>query len=177
MRTPLIQSRIEVTTAGTVAKAGLALLRLDSDHWKSWVHERIRWPAGEPGGWRLPYDISDDYCKQITSEARVRLASGRVQWMQKSKENHYLDAEALQAAGAHLLNMAKRVDRHTAAPAPASQPVEPVDDMAESIPTQPLPPAAVSGAAPVKHSLIAASQQGWLGDRGRGWWGDRSRRY
>jgi phage terminase large subunit GpA-like protein len=176
MRVPLIASKIEVTSKGTAAKYGLNLLRIDTDYFKSWLHERIRWPTDAAGAWHLPYDVSDDFCKQITSEARIRLPSGRVQWMQKSKENHYLDCEALQAAAAHLLNAARISDRR-AAPTPASQPVEPVDDMAESIPTQPLPPAAVGGAAPVKHSLIAASQQGWLGDRGRGWWGDRSRRY
>jgi len=34
------------------------------------VHERVRWPSDEPGAWHLPSDATDDYGKQIISEAR-----------------------------------------------------------------------------------------------------------
>ena len=37
----------------------------------------------------------------------MRLASGRVRWVEHSKENHFLDCEAMQAAAAHLLNAAR----------------------------------------------------------------------
>lgn len=104
MRVPLIASKIEVTTKGKAAKYGLDLLRLDPDHWKSWVHERVRWPGDQPGAWHLPRDIDDDYCRQIIAEARVRKPSGRHQWVARSKENHFLDCEAMQAAGSYLLN-------------------------------------------------------------------------
>lgn len=103
-RIPLVASKIEVTTKGKAAKYGLDLLLLDTDHWKSWVHERIRWPGDQPGAWHLPHDIDDDYCRQIIAEARVRRPSGRHQWVQRSKENHFLDLEAMQAAAAYLLN-------------------------------------------------------------------------
>jgi phage terminase large subunit GpA-like protein len=176
MRTPLITSKIEVTSKGTAAKYGLNLLRLDTDYFKSWLHERIRWPTDALGSWHLPYDVSDDYCKQITSEARIRRPSGQVMWMQKSKENHFLDCEAMQAAAAHLLNAARISDRH-AAPAPAPQSVESVDDGAEVISEQPVPALTPGGARPVKHSLLAASQEGWLGPRGQGWWDGRRPRW
>ncbi len=104
MRVPLIKSSIEATLKGGVAKSGLTLLRLDSDYFKSRVFERIRWPQDQPGAWHLPHDASEDYCRQIVSEARVRLASGRVKWVRRSKENHYLDCEAMQCAAAHLIN-------------------------------------------------------------------------
>jgi phage terminase large subunit GpA-like protein len=105
MRVPLVVSRHEVTTAGKANKYGLELVRLDTDHWKSWVHERVRWPSDQPGAWHLPLDIPDDYCMQIVSEARARTPSGKPKWVQRSRENHFLDCEAMQAAAGYLLNM------------------------------------------------------------------------
>jgi phage terminase large subunit GpA-like protein len=107
MRTPLVASNIEVTRQGTAAKTGLKLLRLDTDFFKSWLFERIRRPQGQPGAWYLPHDVSEDYCRQVVSEARVRLASGRIKWVRRSRENHFLDCESMNAAGAHLLNVAR----------------------------------------------------------------------
>jgi phage terminase large subunit GpA-like protein len=107
MRVPIIKSKIEVTRHGAAAKWSLELIRLDTDHFKSWVHERVRWPDDQPGAWHLTSDASDDYCKQIIAEARMRLTSGKVRWVERSKENHYLDCEAMQAAAAHLLNVAR----------------------------------------------------------------------
>jgi phage terminase large subunit GpA-like protein len=107
MRIPLIKSSIEVTSKGNAAKFGIELLRLDPDYFKSWVFERVRWPVDQPGAWHLPHDVDDDYCRQIVSEARIRLASGRVKWVRRSRENHFLDCEAMQAAAAHLLNAAR----------------------------------------------------------------------
>lgn len=101
---PLVLSKIEVTPRGDTRKYGLDLILLDTDHFKSWVHERIRWEADKPGAWLLPADATDDYCKQIVSEARVKRPNGAPQWVQRSRENHYLDCEAMQAAVAHMLN-------------------------------------------------------------------------
>jgi phage terminase large subunit GpA-like protein len=139
MRVPLVVSRHEVTTTGKANKYGLELVRLDTDHWKSWVHERVRWPGDQPGAWHLPHDIPDDYCMQIVSEARARTPSGKPKWVQRSRENHFLDCEAMQAAAGYLLNMqrmtpdfaarligqrkpaASRVESETVAPAVAAQ--------------------------------------------------------
>ena len=136
-RVPLTKSRIEVTLSGKAAKAGINQLMLDTDHWKSWVHERIRWSNDEPGGWHLPRDVPNDFCKQIVSEARIKLASGRVQWKQTSRENHFLDLEAMQAAASHLLNAARHTGRGTATPAPTP----PVEEVADGVlpPTPPIP--------------------------------------
>ncbi len=105
MRVPLIKSKLEVTTAGTTSKFGLELLRLDTDYWKSWVHERLQYPDDKPGAWHLYEDAPDDYCKQIVSEARVVSDSGKAVWLVRSRENHFLDCEALQAAASWLMNM------------------------------------------------------------------------
>ena len=106
MRTPLIFSKIEVSRKdGKAAKFGLDLVRLDTDHWKSWVHERLRWPEDRPGSWNVPRGIDDDYCHQIVSEARIKNPTGKVEWVQRSRDNHFLDCEAMQAAAGYLLNV------------------------------------------------------------------------
>jgi phage terminase large subunit GpA-like protein len=110
MRVPLVTSKIEVTTAGTKSKYGLELLRLDPDHFKSWVHERLEWPSDKPGAWHLYEGVSEDYCKQIVSEVRVVAPSGKAAWVQRSRENHFLDCEALQAAASWVMNMQRMTE-------------------------------------------------------------------
>ncbi|MBI1649867.1 terminase gpA endonuclease subunit [Hyphomicrobium sulfonivorans] len=115
--TPLSVNRIEVTPKGGKSKYGLDLVRLSTDFFKSWVHERLRWPEGEPGGWHLPADPTEDYCRQIVSEARVRKPNGGVTWVAKHRNNHYLDCEALAYAAAYMLG-AQRLKDDARRPAP-----------------------------------------------------------
>jgi phage terminase large subunit GpA-like protein len=106
MRTPLTIRKIEVNRKdGRAAKFGLDLVFLDTDHWKSWVHERLRWPQDRIGGWHVFKGVDDDYCHQIVSEARLKRPTGRVEWVQRSRANHFLDVEAMQAAAGYLLNV------------------------------------------------------------------------
>jgi phage terminase large subunit GpA-like protein len=106
MRTPLVFSKIEVNRKdGRAAKFGLDLVRLDTDHWKSWVHERLRWPEDHVGGWHVFKGVDDDYCKQLVSEARLKQPTGRIEWVQRSRDNHFFDCEAMQAAAGYLLNV------------------------------------------------------------------------
>jgi phage terminase large subunit GpA-like protein len=107
MAKPLHVSKQEVTPKGKVAKYGIDLLMLDSSYWKSWVHERLHWEKNQLGDWHLPIDTDDEYMKQIISESKVRLPSGKTVWVEHSPQNHFLDCEALQAAGAHMLNTAR----------------------------------------------------------------------
>ena len=102
---PLKLSKLEVTATGTTKKYGLEMMLLDTDWCKCWVHERLRWDSDQPGAWYLPEDISDGYCKQIVSEARVRKPNGTAFWARRSRENHFLDCEAIQAALQHSLNL------------------------------------------------------------------------
>ena len=171
MRVPLTVSRIEVARNGKTAAYGLELVRLDTDHWKSWVHERVRWPEDQPGAWHLPIDTDDDFCKQIVSEARLKLASGRVKWDARGRDNHYLDCEAMQAAAGYMLNAQRLSDTSqrrsspvvdkekraaSAQPAPTQVPVA-------SSPTTQVQPRTVgvtitqqgASAAPVKRSLAS----------------------
>lgn len=104
MRTAIVKSKLEVNRKGGAARYGLELIRLDTDRWKSFVHEKVKWPDEQPGAWHLFQDVDEDYCKQIVSESRVVLDSGTVNWIRKSKANHLLDCEAMQGAASYLLN-------------------------------------------------------------------------
>lgn len=104
-QTPLTVRRIEVNARGMKAKVGLDLVSLDSDFFKSWVHARVRWPEGQPGGWHLHQDVTEAYCKQIVSEARAKKPGGGHQWILRNGQNHFLDAEALAYAAAFNLGV------------------------------------------------------------------------
>jgi phage terminase large subunit GpA-like protein len=108
---PLSVKRIDVTPAGKAARYGLDLVRLDSDFFKSWVHERVRWPDDQPGGWHLPADVTEAYCRQIVSEGRIKKPSGGYMWVQRSRENHFLDCEAMAYAAAYMLGVHRISDR------------------------------------------------------------------
>lgn len=102
---PLVLAPIDINVRGQVMANAIDLARLDPDHWKSWVHERIGFDLEQPGAWHLPEDIDEDYCRQIVSEARIRKPSGQAVWVQKQKDNHYLDCESMQAALGSMLNV------------------------------------------------------------------------
>jgi phage terminase large subunit GpA-like protein len=122
---PVKAARIDVTVGGRTHKQGLQLWHLDSDYFKSWVHSRIEWPAGESGAFHLPADATDDYCQQLVAEQRLVTAAGRVQWIATRKDNHYLDAEALNAAAAHSLAVHQLLPAQRRAPEPAADQQQP----------------------------------------------------
>jgi phage terminase large subunit GpA-like protein len=174
MRTPLIRSDIEITMKGTAAKYGLKQLRLDTDHFKTLTFERIRWPHDAPGAWHLPRDISEDYCRQVVSETRIRSASGRVKWVRRGRENHYLDCEMQQSAAAHFLSVARiPVEARQQPKAPVTDEVEAGPEVAAPS-TRPQPPSQRDKDPAEYHSLFRESRQprNWVRDGGRppGWW-------
>lgn len=120
--TPLTVNRIDVNPKGAKAKYGIDLVRLSSDFFKSWVHERIRWPLDQPGGWHLFEDVTEDYCRQIVSEARMRKPGGGHQWVQTSRDNHFLDCESLAFAAAYMLGIQRLRDDARPVPRPEEPP-------------------------------------------------------
>lgn len=124
-QTPLSVNRIDVKQSGSRATFGLDLVRLDTDFFKSWVHERLKWPVDQPGGWHLFEGVSEEWCKQVVSEARVKKPSGGHQWVQVSRENHALDVESLSYAAAYMLGVQRLGDGRRAAPrAPETEQTE-----------------------------------------------------
>jgi phage terminase large subunit GpA-like protein len=145
INTPVILSKIEVNSRGRLAGYGLHLVRVNADWCKLWVHERIRWPPDQPGAFHLPEDVTDDYCAQLISEVRIRKPSGRATWLQRSRENHCLDCEALAYAAGYLLNVQRiheTPDIHDTArrtPADKEMTKEPVPNRSGSKPVTRLP--------------------------------------
>lgn len=92
---PFKKSDIDVNVCGKIVKHSLQLWHFNTDQMKSWVHSRIEWPCDQSGGWWLPQDISDEYCKQLVAEQRSVKPSGKVVWVKVKQHNHFLDAESL----------------------------------------------------------------------------------
>ena len=105
---PISVKRIDVKPQGGRPRYGLDLVRLDSDVMKSWVHSRVRWPKDHPGGWHLPGDVSEEYCRQIVNESRLRKPGGGWTWVPRGPRD-YLDCEALAYAGARNLAIASKL--------------------------------------------------------------------
>ena len=101
---PFYASKIDVhPKRGKVIKRGLQLWHFCSDTMKTWVHGRVNRERDLAGQWWLPSDIDQDYCKQIIAEERVEKASGHTVWVRVSKDNHYLDCEAMTYLGSKML--------------------------------------------------------------------------
>ena len=103
MTRPIVQAKLEVNKHGGAEKFGLDLMRLDTDHWKRFVHERLTWEATKRGAWHTSREATDDYFKQVVAETRV-MSDGKPKWLAIARDNHYLDCEAMAAAAAYLLN-------------------------------------------------------------------------
>jgi hypothetical protein len=100
---PIMRGKGKVTVPGRRLAVQMELVRLDTDFWKSRLHERLAWPEDQPGGFWLSSDATDDYCRQLVSEVRKVTPSGKPQWVRISRRNHYLDCEAMNEAAGHLL--------------------------------------------------------------------------
>ncbi len=103
---PLQMGKLDIgNNSGKVMAGGLSVLHINTDYFKRWIHERIERDVELPGGFHLPEDVSEDYCKQLVSEARIVKPSGKVVWQRIFKDNHYFDCEVLQVAAAYSLNL------------------------------------------------------------------------
>ena len=98
--------------------------------------QRLDWPADAPGTRHISEDATDDYCQQLTAEARMVKPSGQATWIRVRRDNHYLDCEALNVAAAYMLNL----HAHRAIPVPVAA-AEGEEAAAPAQPTQLTPPA------------------------------------
>lgn len=87
----------------------LFVVEVNSDHWKTFVHERLNVPRDAAGAVTL-YDAAPhdhlSFAKHLTAEKQVEefvAGKGVVRrWTQVHKNNHWLDALYLACAGGHL---------------------------------------------------------------------------
>lgn len=115
-------NNVEVMRSGRRLRTGLKVWTFDHSYFKSWIHDHIAWPQDQVGSVHLPSNIDDDYCKQIVAEQRMRLPSGRSQWIKISKSNHYLDCEAMQVFLAHVEGVRALRSANPGAPAQIYRP-------------------------------------------------------
>ena len=101
---PYRVSKIEVKPDGKKALYSINLVMLSSDFFKSLVMSRLRTPLDVAGAFYVHEQVSEDYCRQLTSEARV-VIDGKPSWVKRSRHNHFLDCEALCAAIGYSLNV------------------------------------------------------------------------
>lgn len=139
---PYRVSKIEVKPDGKKALYSINLVWLSTDFFKSLVMSRLRIPMDQPGAFYVDQDTDEDYCKQITSEARLVL-EGKPKWIRRSRNNHFLDCESMAAALGYSLNV-QRIPEGTVREGvtPSSETDAPQDDDPEGSP----PPSAAPGA-------------------------------
>lgn len=114
---PVKPARLDVTRSGKTVPGGLTLWHVDGGYFKAQIHSRIDWPPGEPGGFHLPIDATEDYCRQLVAESRI-VKANRVQWIRHGKANHYLDAEVYAHAAAQVVGAHAQREPAPAAPTP-----------------------------------------------------------
>jgi phage terminase large subunit GpA-like protein len=115
-----------------LADAGVLLLEFDADQWKSWLHQRIKTPLGEPGALTLYQAPPRDHyawAKQVTAERQIEeFVAGKgmmVRWENTLRRpNHYLDAAVMACVMGHLvgIRMVAAAWRPEPAAAPAPRP-------------------------------------------------------
>lgn len=160
---PLVSRKIEVKIDGSKAAGSLELIHLNSDFFKSLVHAKIRLPDDHAEAWHLPEDITEDYCRQIVSETRIISPVGKPVWVRKSRNNHFLDCEAMAAAAAYQLRLHNLTDEFALRLAEARAEVS----IAQLMPARPAPEHAGDD-LPVPPPQ-AARRETYLGERRRGW--------
>jgi phage terminase large subunit GpA-like protein len=84
---------------------GVNLVGFDTDHFKTSLHIRIRWPQLEPGAWHTHADIDEDYCRQVVAEEVVTTPGGKRVWVDHNRPNHYGDCEVLALVAARTLTL------------------------------------------------------------------------
>jgi phage terminase large subunit GpA-like protein len=101
---PYRVAKIEVKPDGKKAVYSIDLVWLSTDFFKSLVVSRLRIPMGVPGALYLNADVEEDYARQLTSEARI-IENGKPKWVQRARDNHFFDVEAMLAAAGYAHNV------------------------------------------------------------------------
>ena len=99
-------------------------IEVDSDRWKTWVHQRLRTPMDQAGAltlFRAPSNEHMSLARHLTAERKTEsYVAGRgvvVQWERVRRQNHWLDAlynaaAAAHVCGARLLGSKAQEDNH-----------------------------------------------------------------
>lgn len=102
----------------------LSLVETDADHWKTWVHQRLATPVGNPGAMTFfkPQVAHEhlSFCKHLTAESKVEeFVAGKgviTRWERIRKQNHWLDSTYDACVAGHGVGI--RLVEEAAKPAP-----------------------------------------------------------
>ena len=84
---------------------GVHLVSFDTDHFKTGLYLRVRWPQLEPGAWHCHNEIDEDYCRQVIAEEVITTPGGKRMWVTHNRDNHYGDCEVLALVAARTLTL------------------------------------------------------------------------
>lgn len=110
---PIKANNIDVSISGRIIKGGLKLWHIDTDHFKTWLHARIRTQEGVKPDFHLDAGTDEDYCRQMVAEELVVKPSGAHFWNAYKRDNHYFDCEALARAAALSLQVETLKEKKT----------------------------------------------------------------
>jgi phage terminase large subunit GpA-like protein len=109
--------------------AQVNLVELNSDHWKTYVQQRLRTPMSTPGAMTLFQASSAEhltFAKHLTAERKVEeFISGKgivARWERVRRNNHWFDALAYACVAAHYCGV--RLVEEEEKPKPAPKPKE-----------------------------------------------------
>lgn len=87
---------------------GHKLVEVNADVWKTFVHDRLQTPVGQPGGLTLFKGEANDhlgYAHQLLAEKKVEdFIAGRgvvTRWERMQRKNHFFDATAMACVAGH----------------------------------------------------------------------------
>ncbi len=124
------------STGATITKIGegwhacrltsprVQLVEVDVDHWKSWLHARLRTPKGDPGSFKL-FKVNNanehlSFAKHLVSERQVEEFDPRkgkiVRWELVQRANHWLDAAMLACVAGNIAGVRLIGGSHSARP-------------------------------------------------------------
>ncbi len=111
----------------------ILLVEVDADHWKSWVHQRLSTPLGQPGAMTLYSAPAQDHlslAKHLTAERKVEeFIAGKgvvIRWEAVRRQNHWLDALYNACAAGSLCGVSLVNDLPPAPAAAAPEPKPPM---------------------------------------------------
>lgn len=116
-----------------LAEQSLYLVHINADAWKSFTHQRLTTPVGQPGAMTLFHAEKHghlEFAKHLTAEEHVReFVDGKgfvEKWKRKQKRNHWFDALAYALMAGHLAGSRILIlnpgDYHVVQPDPPAAP-------------------------------------------------------
>lgn len=128
---PVRWSAVDRMPDGTAIPGGVRLITVMTPHFRSLLFARMEIKRGDPGYWHLHAETLEDYARQIVTwtlvERKDQKGRRHKEWHQIGREDHYLDCEIYQLAGAHFLGSRyhRGLSPSEAPPAPAARPAAP----------------------------------------------------